>query len=79
MDSIERVEAMNEKEALPPIYKKLCSLRDVGHLDKEMCEDLKVMTAGYFLYREGVEIMGPRGGEGKKFMETLRRDKKCPL
>ena len=79
MDSIDRVENMKEKEALPPIFEKLCSLRDAGHLDKEMCADLKVMAAGYFLYREGVEIMGPRGDEGKKFMEALRRDKKCPL
>ena len=77
MDGIDRVENMKEKEALSPIFKKLHSLKDAGHLEKEMCEDLKVMAAGYFLYREGVEIMGPRGNEGKKFMETLRRDKKC--
>lgn len=79
MDSIERVDKMNEKKALPPIFEKLNSLRNDGHMDKEMCEDLKVMTAGYFLYKEGVEIMGPRGRRCKDFIETLRRDKECPL
>jgi len=79
MDSIERVEKMKEKEALPPIYKKLGALRDAGHLDNEMCEDLKVMLAGYFLYREGVGIMGPRENECREFIETLRRDKECRL
>ena len=62
MDSIDRVENMNEKEALPPIFEKLNSLRKDGHLGQEMYENLKVMTAGYFLYREGKEIMGARLG-----------------
>ena len=79
MDSIERVMNAKEKKAMPPIFKKLNSLNETGQLEKEMCEDIKVMVAGYFLYREGVEIMGPRGDECKEFMDTLRRDKRCPL
>lgn len=62
MDSIDRVEAMKEDEALPQIFKKLAALKDDGHLEKEMCEDMKVMLTGYFLYRRGVETMGARLG-----------------
>jgi len=57
MDSIDRVDKMQEKEALPPIFKKLNALKSAKLLDEEMCDNIKVMTAGYFFYREGVEIM----------------------
>ena len=62
MDSIDRVQKMKEKEALSPIFKKLDALKEAGHLDKEMYEDMKVMLVGYFFYRGGVEIMGARLG-----------------
>lgn len=62
MDSVDRVFEMKEKEALPPIFKKLHSLKDAGHLDKEMCEDIKVMLAGYFHYKSGVEVMSAQLG-----------------
>ena len=57
MDSTEKVMNAKEKEAMPPVFKKLNSLREAGYIEKEMCEDIKVMVAGYFFYRRGVEIM----------------------
>lgn len=60
MDSVERVEGMSEKEALLPVFKKLNELKKVGHLEQEMFEDIEVMLAGYFHYREGVDIMATK-------------------
>ena len=74
MESIERVMNMSEKEALPPIYKKLNELKKAGHLEQEMFENIEVMLAGYFHYREGTEIIGKRlgireGAVGQHFPE----------
>ncbi len=62
MDSTERVMKMEEKKAMPPIFEKLNTLRKDGHLEQQMYEDLRVMVAGYFFYRDGVEIMSARLG-----------------